>query len=478
MEWRSDGDGKTVRYNGDYTMHRRSVFTALVAATSAMSLAANPAADIVRAFMSKNAVPGMAYAVIVKGSIVAHGTYGVSDLKTKEKITDDSVFPIASLSKPFVAMGVLALVEKGSLKIDDPIGEYLPDLPEAWKPLKIVRLLDHTSGVPDHINSNAFNWRGREPIGSEELIKKLVSLPLRFKAGERYEYSNGNYVLLAKLIERVSGQPYEKFLESRIFEPLGMKHTRALTLENLPSAVHGHANGLGGVLPATFNPDWCYGNGGLGSSILDLAKLDWGLYTPRILKSSTLSFVTTPQPLSDGRLVNYAMGWMVGRLRGARAISHSGRLNGWQSYFVRYADYNATVVVLSNHRDVSLANLANDLAGTVIPNLTMQPITDAYPSLTNDHRGFIESILTGKVDESRLDGDLLRDYRSKDRWSGLKEDLRKGARLTVFEPVSRRQTGADAFTSSYRLELGNRVWKVDLGWNGAGLINMLTVSGA
>jgi CubicO group peptidase (beta-lactamase class C family) len=457
-------------------MRRRSVFAALVAGTSAIASAANPAADIVRSFMERNGVPGMAYAVIVKGSIVAHGAYGVSDLETKEKITDDSVFPIASLSKPFVAMAVLALVEKGSLKIDDSIGKYLPELPEAWKPLKIVRLLDHTSGVPDHINSNAFNWRGRVPIGSDELIKRLVTLPLRFKAGERYEYSNGNYVLLAKLIERVSGQPYEKFLASEIFEPLGMNHTRALTIANLPSAVHGYANGIGGIVRATFNPDWCYGNAALGSSILDLAKLDRGLYTQLILKSSTLSFLTTPQPLNDGRLVNYAMGWMIGKQRGARAISHSGRLNGWQSFFVRYADYDATVVVLSNNRDVSLSKVANDLAGTVIPSLAMQPMADGQPALTQAHRAFVDSILAGQVDESCLGDSLLRDYRSKDRWSLLVDGLRKGGRLTAFEPMSRRQTGADAYTSSYRLEQGDLVWKVDLAWNGAGVMNKLTLT--
>lgn len=458
-------------------MRSRPIALSLLAASASFTAAAGNPAEIARSFMERNSVPGMAYAVMIRGSVVAYGAYGVSDLGTKEKITPDSTFPIASLSKPFVAMGVLSLVEKGSLKIDEPVGKYLPELPDDWKAIPIVRLLDHTAGVPDHINSGAFNSLDPAPIGSDELIKRLVTLPLRFKVGDRYEYSNGNYVLLAKIIERVSGQSYEGFLGEKIFGPLGMKHTRALSIKDLPTAVHGYRKGNAGPVPFSFNPDWCYGNGALGSSILDLAKLDAALYTQKVLRQSTLSFVTTPQPLSNGKLVDYAMGWGIGNLRGARSISHSGRVGGWQSFFARYADLNATVVVVSNNGDANLTTVANDLAGTVIPSLGLQPIQDLYPALTSSHKEFISSIVAGTVDPAGLSDGLRRDYGAKGHWSGIADALRGGGPFTLFAPVSRRQAGPDAFTSSYRLEQGDRVWKIDLGWNKAGVLNLLTVSG-
>jgi CubicO group peptidase (beta-lactamase class C family) len=458
-------------------MRSRSLVTFLLAAQASLTLAAGNPAEIARSFMQRNGVPGLAYAVMINGSVVSYGAYGVSDLTTKEKITPDSTFPIASLSKPFVAMGVLSLVEKGSLKIDDPVGKYLPELPDDWKSIPIVRLLDHTAGVPDHINSGAFNWTDPAPIGSDELIKRLITLPLRFKSGDRYEYSNGNYVLLAKVIERVSGQPYERFLAEKIFQPLGMKHTLALTANDLPNAVHGYRKGNDGPTPLSFNPDWCYGNGALGSSILDLARLDAALYTQKILRISTLSYITTPHPLNDGKLANYAMGWAIGKLRGARAINHSGRVGGWQSFFARFADLNATVVVVANNGDANLSTVATDLAGTVLPSLALQPIPDAYPALTRAHEEFIGSIVSGEVDPTRLSDGLRRDYGSKGHWSGIADALRQGGPFTLFAPTDRRQTGPDSFTSSYRLEQGDRVWKIELGWNGAGVMDKLMVTG-
>lgn len=449
----------------------------LSAATASLAFASGDPDGIARDFMARKKVPGMAFAVMVNGSIVARGAYGVTDLGTRTKVAVDSVFPIASLSKPFVAMGILSLAEKNRLSLTDPVGRYLPQLPLTWQTIPLIRLLDHTSGVPDHINSGAYNFYDTAPIDSDTLLKKLTALPLKFAAGAKYEYSNGNYVLLAKVIEKVSGQPYGTFLNEKIFTPLGMKNTRALSVADRADIVSGYRNARDGVKPFGFNPDWCFGNGALGSTVMDLAKLDAALYTQKLLRSSTLSFITRQQPLSNGKLPGYAMGWAMGKGRGARMISHSGRVGGWESYFARFADLNATVVVLSNNGDVNLSTVAMDLAGTVLPSLAFSPTADQFPQLTANHRALVQSIIEGHVDPTRLSDGMRRDYEAKSQWSSLGNDLKSGGAMSFFGPVDRRQLGPNSFRTNYRMESGDTVWKIELTWDGAGTITGLMVSG-
>jgi D-alanyl-D-alanine carboxypeptidase len=449
----------------------------LFALTHAPAFANGNPDAIAGEFMARKKVPGLAYAVLVNGSIVARGAYGVTDLATRAKVSVNSIFPIASLSKPFVAMGVLSLAEKSRLNLTDPVGRYLPELPLAWQTIPLIRLLDHTSGVPDHINSGAYNFYDPTPIGSDDLLKKLTALPLKFSVGAKYEYSNGNYLLLAKVIERVSGEPYGTFLNERIFAPLGMKNTRTLSMADQASVVPGYRNAGESVRPFGFNPDWCFGNGAIGSTVMDLAKLDAALYTQKLLRQTTLSFVTRPQPLANGKLPNYAMGWAIGKGRGTRMISHSGRVGGWESFFARFADLNATVVLLSNNGDVGLGKVAMDLAGTVLPSLAFAPTPDQFPQLTVSHRELIQSIIEGHVDPTRLNDGMRKDYEAKGQWRSLGNEMKSGGAITFFGPVNRVQLGPNSFRTNYRMDCGEAVWKIELTWDGAGTITGLMVSG-
>lgn len=455
----------------------RSIFVCLGLLAAAPSFA-ETGDQIAKRFMEKAKVPGLVFLVLHHGGIVARGAYGVSDVASKEPVTLMSVFPIASLSKPFLAMAVLSLVEKGQIRLTDSIGSYLPDLPEDWRPITVIRLLDHTSGVPDHFNSGKYPVYSMEPVPSDELIKKLTALPLHFKPGEKFEYSNGNYVLLAKMLEKVTGVPYGRYLEEKIFGPLGMKDTKVMMAADLAKAVHGYLPTQRGLVERSFNPDWCFGNGALGSTVMDLARLDAALYTQRLLKKSTLQFVTTPQPLNDGKFAPYAMGWAIGSLRGAKVVQHSGRVGGWQSYFARFADLNLTVIVLSNNYEANLSTVAVDLAGTVEPMLNLSPIKDDYPDLTARHRAFVESIEKGTVDVNLLSPVMKADYTAKNQWSSLREMLQKASKEGSFAPVAREKQGDGRLMSKYRLERGSSVWAVTFWWDDTGTITgMMFVGG-
>ena len=428
---------------------------------------------LVTRFMQKHHVPGLAFVILRDGSVVNHGTYGVANTATKERITNTSVFPIASLSKPFVALGVLWLAERNRVDLNLPVGKYLPNLPATWKTIPLVRLLDHTSGVPDHYNAGKWNVLDPTPISSDELIEKLTTLPLEFQRGEKFQYSNGNYALLAKVIEMVSGEPYEEFLDRQVFKPLGMTHTRVLHQEDLTKIVHGYESTPDGMQDAPWNPDWCYGNGAIGATWPDLARLDAGLYTERIVKFSTLTFITSPQPLSDGSKPGYAMGWMIGKSRQADTISHSGRLDGWCSYFVRYPKYNLTVAILSNNGSANLNTLGADLAGTEVDDLALDPAPDQNPGLTQNHLKFVQAIMNGNLDEGWLNGPMKNDFESKDHWVSIGKDLTAGGEITLFEPVTRDQVNANEMRTRYRLEQGDRVRSVTIGCNPQGQVSYL-----
>jgi CubicO group peptidase (beta-lactamase class C family) len=448
----------------------------LFALLANLALSQSAADQIASQFMSRYHVPGLAYAILRDGEVVSHGTLGVVDTKTNQPVRDDSVFPIASLSKPFVALGVLTLAELHKLDLTDPVGKYLPDLPADWKTIQLIRLLDHTSGIPDHYNAGKWDVTGPDPISSDELISKLATLPLHFKAGDKYEYSNGNYALLAKVIEKVSGKPYDEYLEQAVFNPLGMYHTKALSRADLPNVVQGYSTQGDTVAPAAWNPDWCYGNCALGTTWKDLARLDAALYSEQIVKFSTLAFITTPQPLNDGSKPGYAMGWMIGNSRGQKTISHNGKISGWRSSFERFLQKNVTVVVLSSNGDPELGELSADLAGTEVPDLALWPIQDDDPNLTRLHRQFLEAIRDGQVQESWLSPGLSRDYETKDQWSGIRKMISDRGPITLFAVAKRTQTGGEMI-SRYRVEQGARVMELNIGQNSSGFVTSLMVMG-
>ncbi len=168
----------------------------------------------------------------------------------------------------------------------------------------------------------------------DDLIKKLMTLPTTADPGVEYHYSNGNYVLLAKVIEKVAGKSEPDFVAQTVFRPLDMKHAYILQLKDLPNCVHGYFTKGGGVEPALFNPGYCYGNGDIGASLDDLEKFDAGLYTEKVVKADTFKEMLQPRPLNDGSYPPYGLGWEIGRPRDFDAFSHTGKVDGWRSHFV------------------------------------------------------------------------------------------------------------------------------------------------
>ncbi len=280
----------------------------------------------------------------VEGKVIYERAFGKASLELDVPNTPDLRFHIASVSKPFTAAAIQILAERGKLDLHAPLARVLPGYPHGDQ-LTLDHLLTHTSGIP---NINAFagydDW-SKDAHSAEELVQHFRDQPLGFEPGERYDYSNSNYNLLAHIVETVSGQPYGEFLAANIFRPLAMDDTahRGDMSRLVPRLAAGHvpvaARGFGRA-PYL---DWTIktGNGSLVSTARDLLKFDQALLKGGLLQPESLE-------AAYGFERDLGYGWFTGERFGERRVYISGRSPGYTANFERFIDRDRCFVVLSN----------------------------------------------------------------------------------------------------------------------------------
>lgn len=180
----------------------------------------------VRSQMTARHIPGLSLAVVRRGKIVKATGYGVADIEHAVTATSSTVYELASMTKQFTAMAVMMLVREGKISLDDPIARYVPQVPGAWHGVTIRRLLNHTSGIPNHTDLPVILNDESKDYTPSEMLAIIPGLPVKFNPGEKWEYNDSGYFLLGLAVEKASGVPYEQFVRERIFRPLGMASTR------------------------------------------------------------------------------------------------------------------------------------------------------------------------------------------------------------------------------------------------------------
>src|SRR5262245_43875057 len=304
----------------------------------------SPQVDTLMARWSQDNTPGAAIIVIRDGRVLHEKGYGLAKLTTKERISTKTVFDVGSVSKPFTAMAVMILVERGKLNYTDSLFKFFPDFQADAQRITIRQLLNHTSGIFDYefVWGESKKLKGNEPRTAENVVKFLSwRKQLRFQPGQRWEYSNSNYVLLAQIVGQVSGESFPQFVKKNIFQPLGMNDS---FVYDKTQAINGRcATGYisqgGGFKPAVRNAEnYVYVDGQIHSTIEDMAKWDQSLYTEKLVKASTLKEAFAAGQLSDGTRVNYGFGWGLGRYRGLNFVSHGGSTDGFAAQITRFAE--------------------------------------------------------------------------------------------------------------------------------------------
>ena len=329
--------------------------------------------DAIFASLKSSNAPGVAVLVMRNGKPVFRQGYGVTDSRSLHPISAETNFRLASFTKQFTAMCIMLLVHDGKLRYDDHLTDIFPEFPAYGKPITVRNLLNHTSGLPDYEDILMKQY----PNTPEEKIPQILDAGVlklleqqssgEFPPGTKWQYSNSGYATLAMIVEKVSGKPFGQFLHDRIFAPLKMDNTLAYEKgkNEVPNRAFGNSKTDKGMQETDQSPTSAVlGDGGIYSSIDDLAKWDRALREHILLSEADMQPALTPVhlvdglPTSDGHNVSYGFGWFLDPYKGHRRMWHDGETIGFRTTIQRFPDDNLTVIVLANRTDVDPQQLA------------------------------------------------------------------------------------------------------------------------
>jgi len=302
----------------------------------------------------------MGTALVARGDqVLFNKAYGSANLEWNIPNTPDTKFRLGSVTKQFTAASILLLEERGKLSVNDPLKKFMPDAPAAWDKVTIFHLLTHTSGVADF--TSLPDYPKIEPFAttSAKLVEVIRDKPNDFEPGSQCKYDNSGYVLLTYIIEKVSGDSYEKFVRENIFVPLGMKDSGYDSNSAIiPHRAAGYTAGRGGGME---NAGFIHmtipqGAGALYSTTGDLLKWEQALFGGKVLTAASLAKMTTPFKN------DYAFGLGIETTGGHRRISHGGGIEGFNTDLAYYPDDKLTVVVLANLNGPAAGDIAGKLA--------------------------------------------------------------------------------------------------------------------
>ncbi|TAE10453.1 MAG: class A beta-lactamase-related serine hydrolase [Bacteroidetes bacterium] len=285
------------------------------------------------------------------GDITYKEAFGIANIETEAVLKTSSIFNLASVSKQFTAMCIMILYEQDALDFDDSITEYLTELP--YQDITIRHLLHHTSGLPACEEIMEEYWEGdadSDFMTNEDLLEVYAEneFELDFEVGERYEYSNTGYAFLASIVERVSGETFEDFLQEHIFKPLGMRQSYGLRRPNTPPKPYaqGFCENDGEWEDYSFNYfDGIIGDGNVFCSAEDLAIYDKALTECALVSEETMAEAFTSGTLNDGENTDYGFGWEI---ESDEFVSHTGAWEGYNTYFGRDLAEGYAFIVLDN----------------------------------------------------------------------------------------------------------------------------------
>jgi len=315
---------------------------------------------------SAEAAPGFVLGVVLDGRLTAVHADGLADLAARTPIGRETVFRIASTSKQFTAACIALLEERGVLSPRTPLATFFPEAPDWASRVEIRHLVHHRSGLPDYLDLHR-----TEVFTPAESLELLLGLErLRFRPGARFEYSNSNYLLLAEVVSRAAGVPFPEFARRELFEPLGMRHSHFHDdpSHEVPHAAHGYRFERGKGWTMVDTPLAHVGDGGLFTTVGDLARWAAELQEPRVLGRDWLRRMTTPWPSAPDRPgEGYAYGLDVVTVpRLGRVLTHDGAYDGFLAEFLVLRDAPLAVIVLANREDVPVSRLARRTARAVL----------------------------------------------------------------------------------------------------------------
>jgi CubicO group peptidase (beta-lactamase class C family) len=326
--------------------------------------------------MQKLRIPGLQLAIVQHGKIIKTGNYGLANIQDSIAVNNNTVFNLNSITKAFTGVAILQLVEAGKLDLALPVSTYLTNLPEAWKPVTIQQLLSHTSGIPDIVNEEEAVMIAAT---GEEAWKMVLQMPVVFKPGERFSYNQTNYLLLGRIIDKLSEMSFQEFISKEQLQKLGMIKTMrsgfGATKEIVANAANSYQFSKGKLNNMFFSfPSFLQTAAGMSSTATEMAQWIIALQNMQLLKQkSSMAALWAPALLNNGQtggfnglLNGYAAGWPIIARTTHPAVASVG---GGRSAIFVYPNDNLSIIVLTNLAGASPDAFIDEMAGLFIPDM-------------------------------------------------------------------------------------------------------------
>ncbi len=322
----------------------------------------------IRAGMEARHIPGLQMAVVKYGLTLKKANYGFANLEYQVPVTDSTLFSIASMSKAFTCAAILLLMEDGKLDLGDSLGKYFDSLPAGWQGITIRRLMNHTAGLRD-------DWDEDDDFffthnSDSAFFAELKKAPLKFQPGQGWSYGCGPFVL-GMVIAKVSGQSYPDFMKQRIFDKLGMTHTRIDNPELIiPNKAAGYRFKNDQLLHGRQISAAAQKRGDVGvlTTVNDMLKWYAALKDSSLLKKSSLDLMFAPGLLNDSSKIGYGFGWFLEPYRDHALISHNGAFRtGFNSVMEFYPEDHVCIIILCNLQGAGVSQIAKDIVGLFNP---------------------------------------------------------------------------------------------------------------
>lgn len=314
--------------------------------------------------------PGVSVLVMEKGQIRHQFHKGLADVGSNLMIEDDGVFNIGSISKQFTVFGVLLLRDEGKLSLSDDVRTFIPELPDFGSTITLEHLARHTSGLSSQQYTGLMGpWTQTDERTHAQMLDLIrQKRSLMFEPGTKFSYSNAGTALLAEVISRVSGMPFQRFIKERVYAPLGMEHTfnRAEPAQIITNEVHSYYR-EDGILKKAINPTGIQGYSNVYSTTTDLAKWAANLKTGKLGGLQTVQDLMSVTKLPNDRMIEHRMGLYATPYRGFEQFQHTGSHRGYTSYLGWFPDHDLTIIILSNIEGIDVFASAYSIADLYLP---------------------------------------------------------------------------------------------------------------
>ncbi|HTD37417.1 MAG TPA: serine hydrolase domain-containing protein [Candidatus Limnocylindrales bacterium] len=458
-------------------------------AASALTAAQVAAIDKIAAtVIERKATPSVAIGVAKNGRLIFAKAYGYRNLDDRVPADAETMYGIGSNTKQFTAAAIMMLRDQGKIDVDAPVSRYLPGIPHGGE-VKIRNLLTHTGGYAEYTELPDIDMIGARPATNQEILDSVVSRPLGFKPGTKWQYSNTGYVMLATIVEKLSGMSYPEFLRTKIFEPLGMTRThfgdeqlvetdRATGYTRFAMGEQEHEQHL--------DYSWFSGAGAIESTLADMERWNDAIDRGSLLSASSREMMHTSFKLADGSDTSYGFGLFLRTLPGGKhVVLHGGDTTGFGTQDARFVEDGIDVIVLTNQEPASYNAVLNAVYGAIVaapprplptstpaptgpapataanpapaqpavpaatpsagPSASPTPIPYAKPEVDALARRWLDDAIVGKIDLTKLSAGSRASLRLPRYQAALRDLARFGPRTYRLVNVDRR-----APSSSYQ----------------------------